>query len=279
MCLALTFNQIVATSEKEPVKEDVGEDTIINEESPQDILKNQNEQNENIITSSPFVKTNVLFIQPVNTNLPAGRVVKLLVGFHNNGSNNFIIDSIDGSFRYPQDFSYSIQNFSVFEYRKIIESDREATFEYSFIPSETFSSRQFGLTINLRYRNFDGKLFINSVFNETINVVEPDEGFDGETFLLYIFLAAIVVLLVVGLQQFFTVFKKKTGIRSKPTYNVQKVSNGNASTNTEDVDYEWIPKEHLQTNKSPKVSPRQRKVNGQANGNTLSASGNSSNDE
>jgi translocon-associated protein subunit alpha len=50
-----------------------------------------------------------------------------------------------------------------------------------FTPSETFASRQFGLTINLRYRNTDGKPFINTVFNETVSIVEPDEGLDGET--------------------------------------------------------------------------------------------------
>jgi len=43
--------------------------------------------------------------------------------------------------------------FSVFEFNKVIESEREATFDYMFTPSETFSSRQFGLTINLRYRD------------------------------------------------------------------------------------------------------------------------------
>ncbi len=59
--------------------------------------------------------------------------------------------------------------------------EEEATFEYQFVPSETFSSRQFGLTINLRYRNADGKEYHNAVFNETVNVVEPEEGIDGET--------------------------------------------------------------------------------------------------
>jgi len=231
------------------------------------------EGSEDRVTSSPYVKTNVLFIQPEASDLPAGRLVKLLVGFHNNGTSSFLVDSIDGSFRYPQDFSYYIQNFSVFEFNKVIDSEKEATFEYLFTPSETFSSRQFGLTINLRYRNPEGKAFINAVFNDTVNIVEPDEGLDGETFFLYIFLAAIIVLFLVGIQQFFLVKRKgKSSVKSAS----KSVSNGN-STTSGDVDLEWIPKEHLQTNKSPKVSPRQRKVN-QKNG-SVSATGNSSNDE
>ncbi len=69
----------------------------------------------------------------------------------------------------------------MFEFNKVIEAEREATFDYLFTPSETFSSRQFGLTINLRYRDLEGKQYVNAVFNDTINVVEPDEGLDGET--------------------------------------------------------------------------------------------------
>ncbi len=42
--------------------------------------------------------------------------------------------------------------FTTFDFNKVIEPDREATFEYYFTPSETFSSRQFGLTINVNYR-------------------------------------------------------------------------------------------------------------------------------
>jgi hypothetical protein len=92
----------------------------------------------------------------------------------------------------------------------MVESEQESTFEFMFTPSETFSQRQFGLVISLRYKDMDSKSFINSVFNETITIVEPEEGFDGETFFLYIFLAAIVVLLGLVGNHFlsgFTVFK------------------------------------------------------------------------
>lgn len=41
-------------------------------------------------------------------------MVRLLVGFHNNGTSDFLVDTIDASLRYPQDFSYHIQNVSLF---------------------------------------------------------------------------------------------------------------------------------------------------------------------
>lgn len=48
----------------------------------------------------------------VISELPAGEMVKVLVGFHNKGDNDFIVESMDAAFRYPQDYSYYIQNVS-----------------------------------------------------------------------------------------------------------------------------------------------------------------------
>jgi len=46
----------------------------------------------------------------VGTDLPAGQSVKLLVGFSNKGSQDFVVESMDAAFRYPQDYSFYIQN-------------------------------------------------------------------------------------------------------------------------------------------------------------------------
>lgn len=203
--------------------------------------------------SSPHVKTNFLFVEPAEgIDLPAGRLVKLLVGFHNNATSAFLVEGIDASFRYPQDFSYYIQNFSSFRYNKVVDSDREATFEYMFTPSEAFSARQFGLTINLRYKNAEGREYVNTVFNETVSITEPDEGFDGETFFLYVFLAAILALLgLLGKQMLSSVTKK--GRSSKPR------SHAAPTTSSNEVDMDWIPKHHVETqSNSPRTSPRQR---------------------
>ena len=93
----------------------------------------------------------------------------------------------------------------------MVEPARQATFEYAFTPSETFNARPFGLTINLNYKDAvseitrktsrlryvnlclcekescfgfvlqEGNFFQDAVFNETINIVDADEGLDGET--------------------------------------------------------------------------------------------------
>jgi hypothetical protein len=42
--------------------------------------------------------------------LGAGKVTKFLIGFQNRGEKDFTVKYAETSFRYPQDFSYYIQN-------------------------------------------------------------------------------------------------------------------------------------------------------------------------
>ncbi|XP_013777714.1 translocon-associated protein subunit alpha-like [Limulus polyphemus] len=157
---------------------------------------------------------------------------------------------MDASFRYPMDFSFYIQNFTTIAYNRVVKPKQQATLYYQFFVSESFAARSFGLTVNLLYRDADGIQYLNSVFNETINVVEIDEGLDGETFFLYVFLAACGVLLLVGAQQLLVnMGKKKSSAKPKVEMGTQNVN---------DVDYDWLPKETLnELNKSPRRSPRQ----------------------
>lgn len=223
--------------------------------------KEEEEEEEKPLKPSPDADTFLLFTKPVGTqaDLPAGHLVKLLVGFTNKGDQDFVVETMDAAFRYPQDYSFFIQNFTTVRYSRTIEPKRQATFEYAFTPSETFNARPFGLTINLNYKDAEGNLFQDAVFNETINVVEPDDGLDGETFFLYVFLVAMLVLVLVGAQQLLASFGKKR--LSKPKQVVEM-----GTQNKGDVDFDWIPKDTLNAmSKSPrrspksKTSPRQRR--------------------
>lgn len=44
---------------------------------------------------------------------PANEIVRFLVGFTNKGSQDFTVQSLEASFRYPQDFQFYIQNVSL----------------------------------------------------------------------------------------------------------------------------------------------------------------------
>lgn len=223
-------------------------------------------------TTSPNADTFLLFTKPLYTSgvqleLPAGQPVEFLVGFANRGEEDFLIESVEASFRYPMDFNYFIQNFSAFPYNKEVKSGHETTVSYSFLPSDTFAGRPFGLNIALNYRDASNMQFSEAVFNETVQIVEIDEGLDGETFFLYVLLAGIVVLLLVLGQQFLvgSVGKRKRSQAPRKTIETGTSNNSN-------VDYEWLPAETLRAlQKSPQKSktspkqkssqsPRQRKV-------------------
>lgn len=220
----------------------------------------EEEEEEKSLKASTDADTYLLFTKPNSMDFPAGEKVALLVGFTNNGDKDFVVESMEASFRYPQDYSFYIQNFTTSRFNHLVEPKREATFSYQFTPSETFNARPFGLSINLHYRDAEGNFFQDAVFNETVNIVEADEGLDGETFFLYVFLAAIAVLLLVGAQQLLVSFGKKGG-RSMTKGPRTAIEVG--TQNKGDVDLDWLPEETLQKlnkspGRSPKQSPRQR---------------------
>lgn len=199
------------------------------------------------VTTSPDVNTFLLFTRPLYTagspfELPAGKPVDFLIGFLNSGLDNFVVESVEASFRYPMDFNYYIQNFSAIPFNREVQAGHEATVAYSFIPADSFAGRPFGLNIALNYRDNAGIQYVESVFNETVNIVELDEGLDGETFFLYVFLAAIAVLLLVVGQQFLagSVGKRKRS-------HVQRKTIETGTTSSTDVDYDWLPQETLLT--------------------------------
>merc|ERR1711993_143205 len=246
----ILLQQPVAAEEDEVEDETVVEDEEVAEEEPaaeeveEEILKNV----------SPNAETTLLFTKPTqvpggSVELPAGKIVEFLVGFANKGLDDFVIDSIDASFRYPMDFTYHIQNFSAIAYQKTVKSDQEATVAYSFIPADAFAGRPIGLSINLAYRDTEGNFFMDPVFNETVQIVEFDEGFDSEVFFMYVFLVAGAFLVL------FLVYSFLPGSKGKKSAPVTKpVETG---TTNDDVDYEWIPRSALHhTPGSNKTSPR-----------------------
>lgn len=94
-----------------------------------------------------------MFTSDLILDFPANDIVKFLLGFTNKGSENFIVESLDASFRYPQDFQFYIQNFTALQLGTVVPPQRQATFEYSFIPAEPMGGRPFGLVINLNYKD------------------------------------------------------------------------------------------------------------------------------
>ncbi|CAG0879767.1 unnamed protein product [Cyprideis torosa] len=197
------------------------------------------------LKSSTEVDTTMLFTHPVfgpedKVELIAGKLVEILVGFTNKGIKDYVLETMDASFRYPMDYSFYLQNFSAVVYNHVVKPKQEATLLYSFIPSDAFESRSFGLTVNLLYRDLDGQYYQDAVFNKTVPIVEANDGLDTETFFLYVFLAALCILLLVLGHHFLSSFGRKRKSTKK------EISSASAGSGSEDdVDYDWIPQETL----------------------------------
>ncbi|KAL4001482.1 KRAB domain-containing zinc finger protein [Sarotherodon galilaeus] len=238
--------------EAEAVDEDVVDDVneeddeaeVEDDENTELTEEKEDEEEEALVgevKASPNADTTILFVK--GEDFPANDIVKFLLGFTNKGSENFIVESLDASFRYPQ-------NFTALQLGTVVPPSRQATFEYSFIPAEPMGGRPFGLVINLNYKDSSGNVFQDAVFNQTVTITEREDGLDGETIFMYVFLSGLGLLVVVGLHQLLESRKRR---RPAP-----KVETGTSSHN--DVDLSWIPPETLnQINKaSPKRSPRKR---------------------
>ena len=217
-----------------------------------DDLIDEDESDEKLLKAASDADTTFIFTQPagLGLELPAGKDVHFLVGFANRGSKDFIVEAMDASFRYPLDFTFHIQNFSAIPYNRVVKPKQEISLYYAFYTSETYSSRPFGLVVNLYYKDAEGHQYLDAVFNETVTIVEIEESLDGETFFLYVLLAAGGVLILVLLQQFIVSFTKKKMASG------HKIETG-TQNHQNDVDYDWLPKETLnELNKSPRRSER-----------------------
>lgn len=243
------------------------------EPAPEEPAEEDEETTEKKTQGSTNIDLSLLFTKPVGdgSELPAGKAVEFVIGVINSGDHDYIIDGADASFRYPMDYNYHIQNFSTAMYGVTVKPKQEASVMYSFIPADVFAGRPLGLQINLAYHNADGENYIEAVFNSTVNIMEVDEGFDGETFFMYIFLLAFLGILgFLGYQAVDTYLlggaakkavSKKTGVGAGPVQPTVEMG-----TAKEGVDYEWLP-EHLKTELKRKVvngvptrtSPRLRK--------------------
>lgn len=218
------------------------------EEDEEGAVVEDDEEEEDEIAPHPDVDTTVIFTNRPGKDFVAGETVYSLIGFTNGADIDFIVTGIEASFRYPQDFSYHIQNFSVAYYETYINPRTQLSFTYNFRPSESFYARPFGLTMNLYYKDVEGNEYRNAVFNGTVNIVEIEEGFDTQTFFMYVFMVSGLALLMFIIHYVYTTVRR--GGRSTTKRPVET-----GTQNKDDVDYQWLPEGAI-PKKSPRASPR-----------------------
>ncbi|KAM6979478.1 translocon-associated protein subunit alpha-like [Aplochiton taeniatus] len=258
-CGLLSIGQVSADPESaEDISPDVAvdedeeeeEDEVIVDEVPGSEIDDDLEEDSAAVgvTYHPDADTTIHFV--TGEEFPANEIVKFLVGFTNTGSQDFTVQSLEASFRYPQDFQFYIQNFTALPLSTVVQPQKQASFEYSFIPAQQMAGRPFGLVILLNYLDSEGNSYQTAIYNQTVNIIELEEGLDGETMFMYIFLTGLVVLVLLAVYQ---VLESRTRKRVPV-----KVETGTGGMN--DVDISWIPQETLNvmSKASPKPSPRKR---------------------
>jgi len=181
------------------------------------------------VAASADVATVSVFPHYAAKKFIAGEPVEILLGFANNGEEEFNITHITASFNYPLDYSYFIQNFTIKEYNISVKPSTLVSLSYSFLPDALLEPRDFGLVCSVFYRDLQGTNFTSVFFNSTVDLVEPAGGVDTQTFFVVIFSIAFLGLIT------FLIYRFLSAWRKKQSYGPSSEQGGTTS-----VDDDWL---------------------------------------
>lgn len=63
-----------------------------------------------------------------------------------------------------------------------VSAEEEVTLSYMFRPDPMLEPRNFGLLVNVYYKDLSGKNYTNAAFNGTVDLTESTEGFDVQRY-------------------------------------------------------------------------------------------------
>lgn len=235
--------------------------------------------NDALVNPSKDAETTFIFAEPdVNMEtrtIPSHEAIRVLIGVRNRSNKrSLFMDAVQASLRYPGDFNYAVQNFTLHPYRaRQVAPQTEATLEYMFSIHESLAGRPFGLFIYMNYHDDSMRVYRNTIFNDTITIADNETGFDTETFFLYALGATLVVLIGIFAQQYFgkkgggssvgnylrQASSRKTAYTSQRSTSVNKAYERGTSTgsNVDQEDSDWLPVSTYNfVNQSPKTSPK-----------------------
>ena len=88
---------------EDSIIDDEDDEAEVEEDEPTDLAEDKEEDDvSGEPEASPSADTTILFVK--GEDFPANNIVKFLVGFTNKGTEDFIVESLDASFRYPQNY-------------------------------------------------------------------------------------------------------------------------------------------------------------------------------
>lgn len=138
------------------------------------------------------ISTGFYFPDFPSKKFPAGDIVKVVVGMHNDGQETYNVTAILGSINSVTDFKLYVQNFTNKLYLKALEPGEELSVEYAFQTAPALPARDFIIALTLFYAKPSGEYLSTTFFNQTIEIVEKKQFIDFDLIFMYLILAGIV---------------------------------------------------------------------------------------
>uniref|UniRef100_A0A8D1HSQ6 Translocon-associated protein subunit alpha n=1 Tax=Sus scrofa TaxID=9823 RepID=A0A8D1HSQ6_PIG len=234
---------------EDSIIEDEDDEAEVEEDEPTDLAEDKEEEDvSGEPEASPSADTTILFVK--GEDIFQEKIVFFFFFLRQQGGQDQLLSSVFNIWRFPEDFQWKVKGFSSLSSRQCVKPSQLMLFQFQFECLFPLGIVNPLSVWNMNLTSVHGNVFQDAVFNQTVTIIEREDGLDGETIFMYMFLAGLGLLLVVGLHQLLESRKRKRPI--------QKVETGTSSQN--DVDMSWIPQETLnQINKaSPRRLPRKR---------------------
>eukprot|EP00696_Hemimastix_kukwesjijk_P007473 gnl/Hemi2/19454_TR6464_c0_g1_i1.p1 gnl/Hemi2/19454_TR6464_c0_g1~~gnl/Hemi2/19454_TR6464_c0_g1_i1.p1 ORF type:complete len:242 (-),score=120.12 gnl/Hemi2/19454_TR6464_c0_g1_i1:361-1086(-) len=200
------------------------------------------------------VQTGSIFPAMPDSRFPSGEVIDILVGFSNNANETLNVTAIAGSVNAPHDFRLHIQNFTISRPYQLVSGNSEASLVYYFKPDAMLDPREYVVAITVLYEDEAGNKFSNTVFNDTIEIYEPESAFDARAVFTYTaVLGSLGVVALLGYKVLQNIQKKQRRSRVVETGTTKK---GQSANDNSDWLEGIVPKKPARTSTSP-VAKRQ----------------------
>jgi len=183
-------------------QDDVDDDLRVeDEETKGDATKpdedeDEYEEDDGELKQHSDVRTVVYFPDFVDKKFHVGSKVNTLIGFNNKGDSGFNVTAIGAYFHSPYDYSYYIQNFSIKEVGVTLAGHWQVTFEYVFAPDKGLEPLDYWLSGWILYNSTDGREYLSTWYNGTVQLVEKETEFDIRRVFSYFLLASAIGLVI-----------------------------------------------------------------------------------
>ncbi|KAF7248931.1 hypothetical protein EG68_09542 [Paragonimus skrjabini miyazakii] len=219
------------------------EATVTDDVEPEPVAPVTDTSDESAFKGSPDVQAVVALVSPPyglytekrDISLPAGKRASIVASLINTNDGTslprFSLDLVEGSLHYPGYYDYYIQNFTKIRLQNTLEPGQESTVSYSFKPALELAGRPFDLSVTAYYHDENGVYYAHSLFNQTVNLYEVEEGVDTELLFLGVLVVALCIVVLLGIWHWCS--SKAAHLRVSPQTSKADLASGDKTVENE----------------------------------------------